>query len=108
MKELADYTCPDCRNKTLQLAWHGPLYCYTCGWKGTKAIAPPPDATTTALIAERDALLAELIALKHRLADARTISTMEYTSDVTGKHLLPCIEMPRRGTYLLIPVEDGE
>ena len=62
----------------------------------------------TALTAERDALAAQLAALKKRVADAERVVALGYVEHSAGKFFLPSHGVDKYGTYALVRLEDGE
>ena len=58
--------------------------------------------------AERDALAAQLAALKKRVADAERVVALGYVEHSAGKFFLPSHGVDKYGTYALVRLEDGE
>jgi hypothetical protein len=79
------------------------MSCQKCG--STDTYCGCDEATA---IAERDAALAELAALKKRLADAERVRTMPYMSDWTRHHMIPCKEVSAPSVFALVPLTEDE
>jgi hypothetical protein len=79
------------------------MSCQKCG--STDTYCGCDEATA---IAERDAALAELAALKKRVADAEWIRVHASMSNGIARYLMPPTNVSAPGRYALVRLEDGE